>query len=184
MTDSLSSKLKKVAKAVDAQQQFLIISGLDPGKYTNEERVILHAGLSSHIGSKRGMSGRQGGDMTVLRKYSNSENIVRRDLIERKDHIVAMSTSSQGSTQQYHGPPNQPHEIVSSNKPSRIIQNANQTPQPFHTDHGDLVSFFTLSTSQKGGALYLADTTAVYNDLKAFKPKLAQALLDDWIMTR
>ena len=57
-------------------------------------------------------------------------------------------------------------------------------PQPFHTDHGDLVSLFTLSTSQSGGAFYLADSTAVYNDLKAVKPELAQALLDDWIMTR
>ena len=65
-----------------------------------------------------------------------------------------------------------------------MIQNANPRPQPFHTDHGDIVSFFTLSTSQSGGALYLADTTAVYNDLKAAKPKLAKLLLDDWIMTR
>ncbi len=76
MTDSLNSKLKNVARAVDGHQQFLIISGLDPGRYNDEELVILHAGLSSHIGSKRGMSGRQGGDMTVLRKYSTSESIV------------------------------------------------------------------------------------------------------------
>ena len=70
MTDSLSSKLKNVARAVDGQQQFLILSGLDPRRYTDKERVILHAGISSHIGSKRGMSGRQGGDKTVLRKQS------------------------------------------------------------------------------------------------------------------
>ena len=82
MTDSLSSKLKNVARAVGGQQQFLIISGLDPRKYNEEQRVILHAGLSSHIGSKRGMSGREGGDMTVLRKYSASSSLVTRDLIE------------------------------------------------------------------------------------------------------
>ena len=86
--------------------------------------------------------------------------------------------------QQYHAPPNQPRDIVSSIKQSLVIRNANARPQPFHTDHGDLVSLFTLSTSQTGGALYLADTTTVYNDLKAVKPKLAKALLDDWIMTR
>ena len=65
-----------------------------------------------------------------------------------------------------------------------VIQNANPRSQPFHTDHGDLVSLFALSTSQSGGAFYLADTTTVYNDLKAVRPKLAKALLDDWTMTR
>ena len=39
------------------------------------------------------------------------------NLIEREDHIVAMSANQQGSTKQYHGPPNQPRDIVSSNKP-------------------------------------------------------------------
>ena len=82
VTDTLSSKLKDVARAVDGQQQFLIISGLDPRRYNDEERVILHAGLSSHIGSKRGMPGREGGDMTVLRKYPPSESLVGKDLIE------------------------------------------------------------------------------------------------------
>ena len=82
VTDSLSSKLKDVARAVDGQQQFLIISGLNPEKYNDEQRVILHAGLSSHIGSKRGMSGREGGDMTVLRKCSTSESLVGKDLTE------------------------------------------------------------------------------------------------------
>ena len=95
-----------------------------------------------------------------------------------------MSARPQGSTPQYHAPPNQPRDIVSSDKPSVIIHNANPRSQPFHTDHGDLVSFFTVSTSQSGGAFYLADTTAVYNDLRAVKPKLAKALLGDWIMTR
>ena len=79
MNDSLSSKLKNVARAVNGHQQFLIISGLDPRRYNKEERVILHAGLSSHVGSKRGMSGRQGGDKTVLRKQSTSRSIVRRE---------------------------------------------------------------------------------------------------------
>ena len=79
MTDSLSFKLKNVAREVNGQQQFLIISGLDPRRYNDHERVILHAGLSSHVGSKRGMSGRQGGDKTVLRKQSISESIVRRE---------------------------------------------------------------------------------------------------------
>ena len=82
MTDSLSSKLKEVARAVAGRQQFLIISGLNPRRYTNEQCVILHAGLSSHVGSKRGMAGREGGDMTVLRECSTSENLVGIDLIE------------------------------------------------------------------------------------------------------
>ena len=82
VTDTLSSKLRDVARAVDGQQQFLIISGLNPRRYTGKERVILHVGLSSHIGSKRGMPGREGGDMTVLRKCSISKSLVGKDLIE------------------------------------------------------------------------------------------------------
>ena len=39
------------------------------------------------------------------------------NLIEREDHIVAMSANQQGSTEQYHAPPNQPRDIVSSDKP-------------------------------------------------------------------
>ena len=82
MTDTLSSKLRDVARAVDGQQQFLIISGLDPRRYNDKERVILHAGLSSHVGSKRGMPGREGGDMTVLRKCPTPESLVGKDLTE------------------------------------------------------------------------------------------------------
>jgi hypothetical protein len=57
-------------------------------------------------------------------------------------------------------------------------------PQPFHTDNGDIVSLYTLSKSQSGGSFYLADSTAVFEDLKALEPKFAQALVDDWIIVR
>ena len=184
VTDTLSCKLRDVARAVDGQQQFLIISGLDPRRYNDKERVILHAGLSSHVGSKRGMPGREGGDMTVLRRYPASESVVGKDLIK-------VVRSYRGHERQF----TWVHKTVSwapksaarhreLNQAILVIQNANSRPQPFHTDHGDLVSLFTLSTSQSGGAFYLADTTTVYNDLKAARPKLAKALLDDWIMTR
>jgi len=41
---------------------------MDPSQYTDVENVIIHAGLSSHIGGKRGMAGREGGDRSVLSK--------------------------------------------------------------------------------------------------------------------
>lgn len=56
--------------------------------------------------------------------------------------------------------------------------------QPFHTDSGDLVSLYAVSTSLTGGSFYLADSTAVYEDIVALKPDLAKALTDDWTMVR
>jgi hypothetical protein len=60
--------LKDVTRAVYGKHQFLIISGLDTSYYDDVKNVIIHAGLSSHVGSKRGMPGRGGGDRTVLSK--------------------------------------------------------------------------------------------------------------------
>ncbi|KAL2038865.1 hypothetical protein N7G274_008387 [Stereocaulon virgatum] len=73
-----------------------------------------------------------------------------------------MLVSPKGSNGQYHAPPNQARDI------------------PFHTDNGDIVSLFTISKSESGGSFYLADSTAVFKELKMRMPKLAQALVDDW----
>lgn len=67
LTQGLRSKLKDVLKIVYGIQQFLVISGLRSSRHNDIENVIIHTGLSSHVGSKRGMAGREGGDNTVLR---------------------------------------------------------------------------------------------------------------------
>ena len=48
----------------------MILCGLDPTRYTDTENVIIHAGLSSHIGSQRGLVGYEGGDNTAVRKLN------------------------------------------------------------------------------------------------------------------
>ena len=66
LTCSLRTKLERLSKEVYGRHGFVILSGLDPARYLDVENVVIHAGLSSHVGSKRGMPGREGGDKTVL----------------------------------------------------------------------------------------------------------------------
>ncbi|KAM0798785.1 hypothetical protein BDR22DRAFT_777651, partial [Usnea florida] len=127
LTRPLRAKLRDVLSTLYGDQQFLVISGIDADRYNDRENVIIHAGLSSHVGGKRGMAGREGGDNTVLRQFWDA-------------HF------------------------------------------PFHTDNGDIVSLFTISRSESGGSLYLADSTAVYEELASLTPELAHALCCDWTM--
>ena len=53
--------------------------------------------------------------------------------------------------------------------------------QVFHTDSGDIVSLFALSTAAEGGTSRLASTWRVYNELAATRPDLIQTLSEDWI---
>ncbi|CAF9928420.1 MAG: hypothetical protein ALECFALPRED_004054 [Alectoria fallacina] len=146
LTSALTSKLRGIVGTVYGEQQFFILSGLDPYRYSDFQNVIIHAGLSSHVGSKRGMGGRTGRHNAVIQ------------------HITAMPVDRNAPVGQYHGPPSQNQDI------------------PFHTDNGDIVSLFALSRSKSGGSFYLADSTAVYNELAAFHPELAQCLCRNWTM--
>lgn len=146
LTSELTSKLRAIVGTVYGEQQFFILSGLDPYRYSDFQNVIIHAGLASHVGSKRGMAGRTGRNNAVIQ------------------HITAMPIDGNAPVGQYHGPPSGNHAI------------------PFHTDNGDMVSLFALSRSKSGGSFYLADSTAVYNELAAFQPELAQTLCHDWVM--
>ncbi|EXJ93768.1 hypothetical protein A1O1_02161 [Capronia coronata CBS 617.96] len=53
--------------------------------------------------------------------------------------------------------------------------------QVFHTDSGDIVSLFALSTAANGGRSRLASTWRVYNELAATRPDLIETLSQDWI---
>lgn len=146
LTRALRAKLRDVLNTLYGNQQFLVISGIESSRYDDRENVIIHAGLSSHVGGKRGMAGREGGDNTVLQ------------------HITSMPAGEKDKATTYHGPPNQNRDI------------------PFHTDNGDIVSLFTISRSESGGSLYLADSTAVYEELASLRPELAHALCCNWTM--
>ena len=66
LSNTLRSKLRVALKSIYGRQQFVILSGLDPSRYSDIGNIIIHAGLSSHVGAKRGMAGREGGDRSVL----------------------------------------------------------------------------------------------------------------------
>ena len=77
LTPRLRQRLKVVVEAVYGDNQFIVLCGLEPNLYTNTENVIIHAGLASHIGSRRGLSGHEGGDDTALRKLFSSREVTR-----------------------------------------------------------------------------------------------------------
>lgn len=52
--------------------------------------------------------------------------------------------------------------------------------QVFHTDAGDLVSLFALSTAAQGGQSKLASTWRVYNEIAATRPDLIWTLSEPW----
>lgn len=52
--------------------------------------------------------------------------------------------------------------------------------QVFHTDSGDIVSLFALSTAAEGGVSRLASTWRVYNELAETRPDLIRTLAEPW----
>lgn len=52
--------------------------------------------------------------------------------------------------------------------------------QVFHTDAGDIVSLFAISTAAEGGVSRLASTWRVYNELAEFRPDIIQTLSEPW----
>ncbi|TAQ88462.1 hypothetical protein B7494_g3245 [Chlorociboria aeruginascens] len=53
--------------------------------------------------------------------------------------------------------------------------------QVFHTDAGDIVSLFALSTAAVGGQSKLASSWRVYNELAATRPDLIRTLAEPWV---
>lgn len=53
--------------------------------------------------------------------------------------------------------------------------------QVFHTDAGDIVSLFALSSAAEGGQSKLASTWRVYNHLAEERPDLIRTLADTWV---
>ncbi|KXH25696.1 TfdA family Taurine catabolism dioxygenase TauD [Colletotrichum salicis] len=52
--------------------------------------------------------------------------------------------------------------------------------QVFHTDAGDIVSLFALSTAAEGGTSKLASIARVYNEIASTRPDLIHTLTQDW----
>ena len=49
----LSAKFKSLSHTVHEGLGFVIIRGLDPTKYTEEENVLLYGGISNHVAEER-----------------------------------------------------------------------------------------------------------------------------------
>lgn len=52
--------------------------------------------------------------------------------------------------------------------------------QVFHTDQGDIISLFALSTAASGGQSKLASSWRVYNELAETRPDLIRTLAEGW----
>lgn len=53
--------------------------------------------------------------------------------------------------------------------------------QVFHTDSGNIVSLFALSTAAEGGQSKLASSWRVYNELAETRPDLIRTLAEPWV---
>ena len=54
LPDPLAKRLDDISEECYQGRGFCVLRGLEPAKYTDEENVILYAGISSHIASERG----------------------------------------------------------------------------------------------------------------------------------
>jgi hypothetical protein len=130
---------------------FFVLRGVDVDKYTREENVIIYTGISSHIGSIRG---RQDAYLDGKRA-----DVVLGNIKDARSGIGEGKNKSQ----------------VKIGTPAYTADK-----QVFHTDSGDIVSLFALSTAAEGGASRLASTWRVYNHLAATRPDLIHTLSGDW----
>ena len=72
-------------------------------------------------------------------------------------------------------------DLSTSNSSNRIGAPAyTADKQVFHTDAGDVVALFALSTAADGGLSKLASTWRVYNEIATHRPDLIWTLSEPW----
>jgi Taurine catabolism dioxygenase TauD, TfdA family len=103
---SLSNELRHLSKSLSDSKGAFLVTGLNPGRLSNVQNVICHAGLASHIGDKRAMAGGEGGDKNVLHHITPLPTPV--DEINSHPKI-------------YNGPPNQSIAIPFHNDAGEIV---------------------------------------------------------------
>ncbi|KAJ4161954.1 hypothetical protein NW765_010043 [Fusarium oxysporum] len=148
---TLHSELRRLSRELHFGHGFFVLRGLDVDRYTREENIIIYAGVSSHIGPIRGRQD----------AYFQGE---RADVVI--GHIKDVRSGlgeSRDKTKIKIGTP-----AYTADK------------QVFHTDSGDIVSLFALSTAADGGASRLASTWRVYNHIAATRPDLIHTLSGRW----
>ncbi|OWY50321.1 Clavaminate synthase-like protein [Alternaria alternata] len=148
---SLHSELRRLSHELHFGHGFFVLRGLDVDRYTREENIIIYTGISSHIASIRG------------RQDAYLDNKRADVVIGHIKDVRSGVGEGENKSQLKIGTP-----AYTSDK------------QVFHTDSGDIVSLFALSTAAEGGASRLASTWRVYNHLAATRPDLIHTLSQDW----
>uniref|UniRef100_A0A8H7TU94 TauD/TfdA-like domain-containing protein n=1 Tax=Bionectria ochroleuca TaxID=29856 RepID=A0A8H7TU94_BIOOC len=124
----LHAELRRLSHELHFGHGFFVIRGLDVDKYTREENIIIYTGVSSHIGSIRG------------RQDAYFEG-------KRADVVVGHVKDVRSGLGE-----NRDKEKVKIGTPAYTADK-----QVFHTDSGDIVSLFALSTAAEGApAVWLA----------------------------
>ncbi|KAF5636133.1 family oxidoreductase [Fusarium sp. NRRL 52700] len=147
----LHDELRRLSRQLHFGHSFFVLRGLDVDRYTREENIIIYAGVSSHIGSIRGRQD----------AYFQGE---RADVVisHIKDFRYGLGDSRDKTK-------------IKIGTPAYTVDK-----QVFHTDCGDIVSLFALSTAAEGGARRLASTRRVYNHIAATRPDLIHTLSERW----
>jgi hypothetical protein len=72
-------------------------------------------------------------------------------------------------------------DLMSASERKNIgVQTYTSRQMSFHTDVGDIISLFCLTTAAEGGCSQLASSWHIYNQLAATRPDLIQAMAEDW----
>jgi hypothetical protein len=148
---TLHDELRRLSRELHFGHGFFVLRGLDVDRYIREENIIIYAGVSSHIGSIRGRQD----------AYFQGE---RADVVigHIKDFRSGLGKSRDRSK-------------IKIGTPDYTADK-----QVFHTDSGDIVSLFDLSTAAEGGASRLASTWRAYNHIAATRPDLIHTLSERW----
>ncbi|KAF5989189.1 family oxidoreductase [Fusarium coicis] len=148
---TLHDELRRLSRELHFGHGFFVLRGLDVDRYIREENIIIYAGVSSHIGSIRGRQD----------AYFQGERV---DVVigHIKDVRSGLGESRDKSK-------------IKIGTPAYTADK-----QVFHTDSGDIVSLFALSTAAEGGASDLASTWRVYNHIAATRPDLIHTLSERW----
>ncbi|RAR15140.1 hypothetical protein DDE83_001578 [Stemphylium lycopersici] len=148
---NLHAKLHRLSHELHFGHVVFVLCGLDVVRYTREENVIIYTGVSSHISSIRGCQ-----DAYLDGKRADA-------VIGHIKDVRSVLGEGKNKDQLKIGTP-----AYTADK------------QVFHTDSGDVVSLFTLSTAAEGGASRLASAWRIYNHLATSRPALIHTLSGDW----
>ncbi|KAM0330168.1 hypothetical protein ACHAQA_004341 [Verticillium albo-atrum] len=148
---ALHDELRRLSRELHLGHGFFVLRGLDVDRYTREENIIIYTGVSSHIGPIRG------------RQDAYFEG-------KRADVVVGHIKDVKSGLGE-----NRNKDKIKIGTPAYTADK-----QVFHTDSGDIVSLFALSTAAEGGASRLASTWRVYNFLAATRPDLIHTLSERW----